>query len=101
MIRLTRLRHGETFLLNPDFIERIDSHVDTVVRLTNGSEYVVEESDLEILHRIGVFRAQVLATVAQVTPLPALPIHGEQYSDDLPELQPPHADTAAPHGGPR
>lgn len=63
MIQLTRLGHGETFLLNPDLFERIDSHVDTVVRLTNGNEYVVSESASDIIERIVVFRAHVLAAV--------------------------------------
>ncbi len=63
MIELTRLRHGEPFLLNPDFIERIDSHVDTVVRLTTGSEYLVAESSEEILHRIVQFRSSILAAL--------------------------------------
>ena len=71
MIELTRLRHGETFLLNPDLIERVDTHVDTVVRLTGGNEYVVVESYEEIFHRIVEFRARVLATVAVVSPLGA------------------------------
>ena len=63
MIQLTRLGHGDTFLPNPDLFERIDSHVDTVVRLTNGNEYVVSETANEIIERIVVFRAHVLAAV--------------------------------------
>ena len=63
MIELTRLRHGEPFLLNPDFIERIDSHVDTVVRLTTGSEYLVAESSAEILQRIVRYRSSILAAL--------------------------------------
>ncbi|MDJ0767427.1 MAG: flagellar FlbD family protein [Ilumatobacter sp.] len=61
MIQLTRLRHGDTFFVNPDLIERIDTHVDTVVRLTNGTEYVVVETGDEIVRRTGEFRAQILA----------------------------------------
>jgi uncharacterized protein YlzI (FlbEa/FlbD family) len=67
VIHLTRLGRGETFLLNPDLFERIDSHVDTVVRLTNGNEYVVSESPAQIIERIGLFRAQVLAAVPLIT----------------------------------
>ncbi len=65
MIALTRLRHGEPFLLNPDFIERVDSHVDTVVRLTTGSEYLVEESSDEILRRIVRYRSSILAALPE------------------------------------
>jgi flagellar protein FlbD len=61
VIQLTRLRHAEVFLLNPDLFERVDSYVDTVVRLTNGNEYVVSESAAEIIERIVLFRAGVLA----------------------------------------
>jgi flagellar protein FlbD len=61
VIQLTRLRHGESFLVNPDLFERIDGHVDTVVRLTNGTEYVVSESPAEILERIVAFRSHILA----------------------------------------
>lgn len=48
-------------MLNPDLFERVDSYVDTVVRLTNGNEYVVSESAAEIIERIVLFRAGVLA----------------------------------------
>ena len=67
MIQLTRLGHGDTFLLNPDLLERIDSYVDTVVRLTNGNEYVVSETPNDIIERIVVFRAHVLAAVPLLT----------------------------------
>ncbi len=60
MIELTRLGQADRFFLNPDLIERIDSHVDTIVRLTNGVEYVVAESGDEIVSRIVDFRARVI-----------------------------------------
>ncbi|WP_420452477.1 flagellar FlbD family protein [Ilumatobacter sp.] len=65
MIRLTRLRHAESFLLNPDFIERVDSHVDTVVRLTTGTEYLVEEPAEVILARIVAYRSSILAALPE------------------------------------
>jgi flagellar protein FlbD len=61
VIQLTRLRHDDTFHLNPDLIERVDTHVDTVVRLTTGSEFVVVEDAEEILHRIVTYRASIIA----------------------------------------
>lgn len=61
MITLTRLRHNTPFILNPDLIERVDTHVDTVVRLTSGTEYVVNETGEEIVRRTVEFRARVLA----------------------------------------
>ncbi len=63
MIQLTRLRHDEALYLNPDLIERIDTHVDTVVRLTNGSEYLVCETGEQIVYLIAEYRAKVLALV--------------------------------------
>jgi flagellar protein FlbD len=52
------------FFLNPDLIERVDTHVDTVIRLTSGTEYVVVETGDEIVRRTGEFRAQILALAA-------------------------------------
>ena len=66
MIPLTRLRHGQAFFLNPDFIERVDTHVDTVVRLTTGVEYVVAEDAHEILRRIVAYRSSILAALPEV-----------------------------------
>ena len=60
MIQLTRLRHGEPLYLNPDLFERVATHVDTVVRLTNGHEYVVAEAADEIARRVVEYRALVL-----------------------------------------
>ncbi len=61
VIKLTRLRHGEQFFLNPDLIERVDTHVDTVIRLTTGAEHRVTESGDEIVRCIADFRARVIA----------------------------------------
>jgi uncharacterized protein YlzI (FlbEa/FlbD family) len=61
MIQLTRLRQNTPFILNPDLIERVDTHVDTVVRLTSGAEYVVNETGAEIVRLTANFRAHVLA----------------------------------------
>lgn len=71
MIKLTRIGQQETFLLNPDLIERVDSHVDSVLRLTNGIEYVVVESADEIIDRIVALRARVFfegPTIARTAP---------------------------------
>lgn len=69
MIKLTRLRHGDCFFVNPDLIERVDTHVDTVVRLTSGTEFLVSQTGAEIVARIVEFRARViaLATLLQDT----------------------------------
>jgi flagellar protein FlbD len=55
MIRLTRLNNTE-ILLNPDLIEHVELNTDTVVTLTNGSSFVVQEDSEEILQRIVEFK---------------------------------------------
>lgn len=66
MIKLTRLRQNTPFILNPDHIERIDTHVDTVVKLTTGNEYVVNETGEEIVRRTIEYRANVLAAAGRM-----------------------------------
>ena len=61
MIRVTRL-NGERFALNPDLIERVEAHPDTVVFLVDGTKYVVKESVDDVLLEIREYRAQILAT---------------------------------------
>ena len=61
MIRVTRL-NGEQFALNPDLIERVEAHPDTVVFLVDGTKYVVKESVDEVLREIREYRAGILAT---------------------------------------
>ena len=61
MIRVTRL-NGEQFALNPDLIERVEAHPDTVVFLVDSTKYVVRETVDEVLHEIREYRAGILAT---------------------------------------
>ncbi|MGY1672405.1 flagellar FlbD family protein [Geodermatophilus sp. SYSU D00710] len=61
MIRVTRL-NGEHFALNPDLIERVEGHPDTVVFLVDGTRYVVSEGVDEVLDEIREYRASILAT---------------------------------------
>ena len=61
MIRVTRL-NGERFALNPDLIERVEGHPDTVVFLVDGTKYVVRESVDDVLQEIREYRAGILAT---------------------------------------
>ncbi|MEI4270715.1 flagellar FlbD family protein [Klenkia sp. LSe6-5] len=62
MICLTRL-NGEPFALNPDLIERVEAHPDTVISLTDGNvRFLVRESLPEVLAAIRDCRADVLAT---------------------------------------
>jgi flagellar protein FlbD len=61
VIRVTRL-NGERFALNPDLIERVEAHPDTVAFLVDGTKYVVKESVDEVLQEIREYRAGILAT---------------------------------------
>ena len=61
MIRVTRL-NGEGFALNPDLIERVEAHPDTVAFLVDGTRYVLRESVDEVLQEIREYRASILAT---------------------------------------
>ena len=61
MIRVTRL-NGERFALNPDLIERVEAHPDTVAFLVDGTKYVVKESVDEVRREIREYRAGILAT---------------------------------------
>ncbi|WP_448625369.1 flagellar FlbD family protein [Geodermatophilus sp. URMC 64] len=61
MIRVTRL-NGEGFALNPDLIERVEAHPDTVAFLVDGTKYVVRESVEDVLQEIREYRASILAT---------------------------------------
>ena len=50
MIRLTRL-NGDSFILNADLIQYVESRPDTFVTLTTGDRVVVAESDDEVVRR--------------------------------------------------
>lgn len=70
MIMVTRL-NGQAFALNPDMIERADATPDTVITLTTGTKYVIAESLVELVDRVRIFRASVVATVAHLEANPA------------------------------
>jgi flagellar protein FlbD len=61
VIRVTRL-NGERFALNPDLIERVEGHPDTVAFLVDGTKYVITETVDEVLKEIREYRAGILAT---------------------------------------
>ena len=65
VIRVTRL-NGERFALNPDLVERVEGHPDTVVFLVDGTRYIVVESVEEVLVEIREYRASILATAYEM-----------------------------------
>lgn len=66
MIRLTRLRNDSALFLNPDHIERLDHHHDTIVRLFNGTEYIVTETPDQIVELVVMQRARILAVASRL-----------------------------------
>ncbi|NOX24423.1 MAG: flagellar FlbD family protein [Actinobacteria bacterium] len=62
MIPVSPLKGRQVFL-NADLIEAIESCPDTVLVLANGRRMVIVDSPEVVVHRIGEFRASVLAAV--------------------------------------
>ncbi|NLT96252.1 MAG: flagellar FlbD family protein [Clostridia bacterium] len=58
MIKVTRFQ-GKEFYLNSDLIEYIDSNPDTVITLTNGKKFVIQEKPEEVVERIIQFRKEI------------------------------------------
>lgn len=51
MIKVTKL-NGKDYHLNAIFIEQVESNPDTTIMMTNGSRYIVSESEQEVLKAI-------------------------------------------------
>jgi flagellar protein FlbD len=61
MIALHRITQpDQEFFLNPDLIQVVEAHPDTVITLTNGSRYVVSETPAEVVELVRERRASVL-----------------------------------------
>ena len=82
MIRVTRL-NGERFALNPDLIERVEAHPDTVAFLVDGTKYVVKESVDEVLLEIREYRAGILATSYEMDRGEYRPAVAPESGDDV------------------
>ena len=65
MIGLTRTS-GEHCLLDPADIQRIEAHPTTVVYLTDGARYCVQESIDQIVGRVRAFRAGVVTSAWRI-----------------------------------
>jgi len=62
MIEVTRL-NGNTMLVNSDLIKSAEASPDTVLTLIHGDKLMVRESPAEIVEKILVYRARLLAAV--------------------------------------
>ena len=67
MIELTRL-NGSPMVLNSDLIKTAEASPDTMLTLINGEKMIVRESPAEVVERILVYRARLLAIVARRLP---------------------------------
>ncbi len=64
MIELTRL-NGRPMVVNSDLIKTAEASPDTMLTLINGEKLIVREEIAEVVERILVYRARLLAVVAQ------------------------------------
>ena len=59
MIALHRITQpDQEFFVNPDLIQVVEAHPDTVITLTNGSRYVVSETPAEVIELVTQSRPQ-------------------------------------------
>lgn len=58
MIKVSRL-NGKPFIINALYIETIESFPDTTITLTNGSKYIVKETEEKVLEMIQKFYQSV------------------------------------------
>ncbi|HNR63629.1 MAG TPA: flagellar FlbD family protein [Thermotogota bacterium] len=62
MIYLSKL-NGDTFALNDDLIESIESRPDTTITLLNGKKIIVKESLEEVFQKVLEFRKVSFASL--------------------------------------
>ena len=65
LILVTRL-NGPSLAINADLIERAEATPDTVVTLVDGTKFVIEESIDELIDRMRMHRAAVLAWASEM-----------------------------------
>jgi flagellar protein FlbD len=64
MIELTRL-NGNTMVVNSDLIKTAEASPDTMLTLINGEKLIVREEIGEVIERVMVYRARLLAVVGK------------------------------------
>lgn len=68
MIAVHRLTQpDQSFLLNPDQIETVESTPDTVVTLLSGHRFVVAESPAQVAELVTLWRARIAGAVLEGT----------------------------------
>jgi len=64
MIELTRL-NGNAMVVNSDLIKTAEASPDTMLTLVNGEKLIVREEVGEVVERVLMYRARLLAVVAK------------------------------------
>src|ERR1700728_2744310 len=67
MVTLTRL-NGSLMVLNSDLVKTAEASPDTMLTLINGEKLIVREQLEEVVERVLIYRARLLATVARQMP---------------------------------
>jgi len=67
MVHVTRL-NGSRLVINPDLIERLEAHPDTVVHLVSGEAYIVKEPMTSVIEAIVDFRGRVILAALNSAP---------------------------------
>jgi flagellar protein FlbD len=67
MIELTRL-NGNPVVLNSDLIKSAEPSPDTMLTLVNGEKIMVRESCEQVVEKVLLWRARLLAEVAKLAP---------------------------------
>ena len=60
MIKVTRLKSQEEFILNAELIETIEETPDTVITLTSGRKLIVEDPMDQIVRKIMDYRRAII-----------------------------------------
>lgn len=66
MIALTHFGNGNRIVLNVDLIEKVEATPDTVITLTNGARYLVQESLEDIIDKSIEVKARALLMAQQL-----------------------------------
>ena len=69
MIGLTRT-NGEHCALDPDLVQRVECHSDTIVHLTDGAKYAVVDSMDDVVQKMRDHRAAALGALYRLVDLP-------------------------------
>ncbi|MDP8235172.1 MAG: flagellar FlbD family protein [Candidatus Erginobacter occultus] len=58
MIKLTRL-NGQELVINAEMIERMEAKPDTIITLTTGEQYIVQDSVDQIIAKVTHYKQEI------------------------------------------